>query len=320
MIDFIKSETADEHYLRGKAILKKYPELKKFIRPYPLTGVYIILLTILQVFLAVLASTQPWYLVGLLAYCVGSFVALALFTLIHDVSHNLVSKRVWINYLYGYVANLALCVPLVVNYRYYHRAHHRFMGIPEYDVDMPSQLEMRFVKNVWWRKLVWLLLFFWPYGITRSLQNKTIKRFDKLVALNYFVQISFLVGLSQLAGIKSVLFLLSAMIFSISLSPAFGARGLLEHYVVYGKQETYSYYGRYNKLSFNNGYHVEHHDLMGVPWRFLPEVRRVASEYYTDRYSHKSYLGLIWRFLRDPEQSLSLRIDRATASVMQHRE
>ena len=69
-------------------------------------------------------------------------------------------------------------------------------------------------------------------------------------------------------------------------------------------QETYSYYGPLNKLSFNVGYHTEHHDLVTIPWSRLPEVRRIAPEFYDGRHAYTSWTALLARFVRDPEITL----------------
>ncbi|CAG8799102.1 12159_t:CDS:2, partial [Racocetra fulgida] len=39
------------------------------------------------------------------------------------------------------------------------------------------------------------------------------------------------------------------------------ARYIQEHYTFDDGQETYSYYGRLNKIFMNIGYHNEHHDF-----------------------------------------------------------
>lgn len=49
-------------------------------------------------------------------------------------------------------------------------------------------------------------------------------------------------------------------------------------------------------MSFNVGYHVEHHDFPAVPWRRLPEVRRLAPEAYDHLFALRSWTVLIVRY------------------------
>lgn len=42
----------------------------------------------------------------------------------------------------------------------------------------------------------------------------------------------------------------------------------------------FSYYGSLNKIIFNAGYHVEHHDFLSIPGGKQPMIRKIATEFY----------------------------------------
>ena len=70
--------------------------------------------------------------------------------------------------------------------------------------------------------------------------------------------------------------------------------------------------GPLNRLSFNVGYHHEHHDIVSIPWRRLPEIRRIAPEFYENLHSYTSWSALLARFIRDPNITLFNAIVRPT--------
>jgi sphingolipid delta-4 desaturase len=70
-----------------------------------------------------------------------------------------------------------------------------------------------------------------------------------------------------------------------------------------------------NVVVFNAGYHNEHHDLMRVPWMRLPRVKAIAPEFYDALYAHRSWTGLLMRFLTDPEMTPFSRSVRPVADA-----
>lgn len=74
--------------------------------------------------------------------------------------------------------------------------------------------------------------------------------------------------------------------------------------------ETYSYYGLLNLFTYNVGLHNEHHDFPAIPWSRLPELNRIAKEFYEDLPCHRSWVGVMWQFVWDGDVSLWCRVKR----------
>lgn len=63
------------------------------------------------------------------------------------------------------------------------------------------------------------------------------------------------------------------------------------------------------------GYHNEHHDLVKVPWVYLPRVKAMAPEFYDHLYAHRSWTRVLRWFLFDPRVDLYTRITRHRDSM-----
>ena len=87
---------------------------------------------------------------------------------------------------------------------------------------------------------------------------------------------------------------------------------IAEHYTFSDDgQETFSYYGPLNWVAFNVGYHNEHHDFPRVSGFRLPEVRKIAPEYYDNLHHYESWPKVIYDYIARPDISPYSRVKRA---------
>jgi len=307
--DFIHSNAPEPHRSRTKEILGHHPEIRELIGHNPTTFWYTVGIVTAQFGLAWVASGLSWWLVALLAYCVGAFANHALFVTIHECTHRLVFRRKLPNILTELIANLPLFLPGSVSFHKYHLKHHAFQGIYELDADIPSRWEATLIGHSAFGKAIWLL--FYPiFQIVRPLRVKEVSVLDPWSLTNLAIQIVVNVAVYFLLGPKAVAYFAFSLFFAIGLHPL-GARWIQRHYLTgEGDQETFSYYGALNALAFNVGYHNEHHDFPSVPWNRLPEIRRAAPEVYENLSAHTSWTRLLFRFLFDPKISLWSRVVR----------
>jgi len=66
--------------------------------------------------------------------------------------------------------------------------------------------------------------------------------------------------------------------------------------------------GLVGRLALNVGYHNDHHDFPSVPWNRLPDIRRMASEFYGSLTPVASWSGLWLTFICNPDYSLYSRV------------
>jgi sphingolipid delta-4 desaturase len=307
--EFAFSSAPEPHRNRTKEILRRHPEVRQLIGTNPVTLWWTVALVAFQLALAALVPRFSWWLVVAMAFCIGAFANHALFVVIHECAHKLVFRRKLPNILTAMFANLPLFVPGALSFQKYHLKHHAFQGIYELDADLPSRWEARLIGHSVVGKTLWLMLY--PiFQALRPLRIREVPLFDRWTTANLLIQVGFNVAVYLVLGPKALVYLALSLFFSIGLHPL-GARWIQRHYVTTeGDQETFSYYGFLNALTFNVGYHNEHHDFPSVPWNNLPRVRATAPEAYQDLSYHRSWTRLLFRFLFDPTLSLWSRVIR----------
>ena len=288
--------------------VEKYPEIKKLMGPDP-DFKYVVTAIVMFQFMSVFyISHLSWFWVVLLAYCLGGVINHSLTLAIHDISHNVTFGNYYpiSNRLFGMLANLPLGIPMSVTFKRYHVEHHRFQGTDGYDTDLPTEFEGKFFHNTA-TKIIWLFcqsLFYAFRPMAVRPKAPTVLEF-----VNLLFQLVYDVFIFYHCGIKGVFYCVGGTILALGLHPM-SAHFIAEHYMFKLGYETYSYYGPWNYITFNVGYHMEHHDFPYIPGSRLPEVKRIAAEFYDDLPQHVSWTQVIWDFLFDPDMGPYSRIKR----------
>lgn len=314
--DFFWSYTEEPHRTRRQAIMAAHPEVGKLCGPEPLTKYTVFAVVFIQVATAIaLRNTAvcSWKFM-LAAYLVGGTCNQNIFLAIHEISHNLAFKSMVINRYFAIFANLPIGLPYSAAFRPYHLEHHKHLGVDGIDTDLPTRFEALFLQNVLGKAFFATFQIFF-YAL-RPMMVKA-QPFTPLHFVNIFSQLIFDYCLISLCGWKPLLYLLFSSFFAGSLHPCAG-HFIAEHYVFEqglspttdSPAETYSYYGPLNALTYNVGYHNEHHDFPFVAWTKLPKLRQLAPEFYEDLPSHSSWSYVIYQFITDPRVGMFSRVKR----------
>jgi sphingolipid delta-4 desaturase len=285
--------TDEPHLTRRKAILAKYPQIKELYGPDIKLFPVVITLVAIQLFFAANQSvftTWQWWLA---AYVVGGTINHSLSLANHELAHNLCFHETMWNELLAMVANFAQGLPSCITFKKYHLEHHYYQGVDQIDVDIPSELEGKFFDNTP-KKIIWTLLQPFFYAL-RPLVVKP-KPANSMEIVNWIVVVLFNIAFGSMFGGKAIGYNIVSTLLGMGIHPAAG-HFIAEHYEFVKLQETYSYYGPLNLLSFNVGYHNEHHDFPKVAGINLPKVRAIAPEFYEDLSFHQSWIKVIWDYI-----------------------
>jgi sphingolipid delta-4 desaturase len=311
--DFHWVGTDEPHATRRGEILKAHPEIARLMVPEPKTLWIVLAIFCVQFSAAYLLRDATWWLILVVAYVLGGTLNHTLQLASHELSHNLCfpSTKSFFNYneLLAIFTNLSTGIPSALQFKRYHLDHHKFQGVDGIDTDVPTSIEVKTFTNAP-LKALWVLLNPAFYAIRPLLVKPKPLKMLELVNIAVVLFSDYLV-LSYF-GPKALAYLLLGTILGLGLHPVAG-HFIAEHYEFTRGYETYSYYGPLNYVNFNVGYHWEHHDFPNIPWSRLPEVRKLAPEFYNDLPYYTSYLAVIWKYITDPSVGPHSRIKRLPA-------
>lgn len=301
------SEAPEPHAERRRAMLAKYPEIKRLYGPCARTKYVCTALVVVQVLAAYCLRDAPWWCVLAVAYLFGGVVNQTLLLAIHELSHNLAFERPWHNRLFAVFVNLPVGVPVAETFRYYHLLHHVHQGDARFDTDLPTELEARLLRGRF-VKTLWLAFQGFAYALRPLVVHP--KKPSAAELANLLVQVVFDLAVLHCWGVKALAYLPIGSLLVMGLHPVAG-HYISEHYVFRPGQETYSYYGPLNLLAFNVGYHNEHHDFPYVAGSRLPALRRTAPEFYDSLHQHASWTATLWHYVTRSDLGGFSRIKRA---------
>jgi len=308
--DFFWDEKAEPHATRRRQIQKAHPEVTKLMGPeWRSKYICIFLLVIPQIWLSWATQELSWPAYVFVAYVFGATITQALFLAIHELAHNLFFKSPKANRYFAMVANWPIGIPYCVPFRGYHLEHHKWQGVDGIDTDIPSRFEGRFIRGPV-TKTIWACCQI----LTYALRPMFIKAQDVTTAhlMNWASQIAFDALVYYCWGWKPLFYFVFCIFLAGGLHPCAG-HFISEHYVfphLDAVQETYSYYGPLNWLTWNVGYHNEHHDFCNIPWSRLPALKALAPEYYDNLAVCDSWIGVIWDYIMRDEIGPYNRVKR----------
>ncbi|KAJ1680210.1 sphingolipid delta-4 desaturase [Spiromyces aspiralis] len=299
----------EPHFKRKRTIIRDHPEIEK-LYGYDLSTIWVTFIsTFVQVFLGYVFGRllTDWNVtMVIVAYVVGGSLTTLQGIILHEVSHNLAGPGTLLNRWVGNISNISLIIPVAQSFRRYHLEHHTYQGVEDYDPDLPLKWEIGLVRNNPIFKFFWLFI----YGVMYLGRGLAMGRKLSKWELYNWVWTAFCdVLLYRLVGLRGLIYLTLSVLLGFGFHPG-AAHFIQEHYTFHDGQETYSYYGLGNYFWLNIGYHNEHHDFVKVPWSKLPEVKRLAPEYYDNLYYHTSWWGVLYAFITSSLMAPQSRVVR----------
>jgi len=286
-------------------MLEKYPHIKDLYGYDLVSPCKVFLSFFLQMVTCYFIQNQSWMVILPLSYLWGGTINHSLMLAIHELSHDLFFPQVWQNAWFGIFASLPIGLPISGGFKKFHLIHHRSLGIDTVDPDLPTILEAKYVQHPIAKFFFLFLQPFFYVGRPLLTQSSSMQ-FMEIVGL--IAQIIFNGIILHFFGWKSMCYLILGSLLGAGIHPLAG-HFVGEHYM-WGKYETYSYYGPLNYLVYNVGWHNEHHDFPRIPGSRLPQLHKIAPEFYKDIGVLESWPMVFVRFIFDPTITPFSRLKR----------
>lgn len=311
--DFQWSKQEEPHGSRKRVILAKYPEIKQLMGPCWMTKWKVMFTVVLQAVMSWNVRNLPWPVVLFFTYVVSGTFNHMMTLAIHELSHNLGFKERWKNRMLAITANIPMGIPAAVSFKRYHLEHHKYQGENHVDTDIPTDME-GFLFRSRPGKLLWLLLQPMFYALRPLLTNP--KTPGKWETINTAVVFGFDALCYYYCGSKGLFYLVFGTLLGMGIHPVAG-HFVAEHYVLNPGFETVSYYGPLNWVTFNVGYHNEHHDFPNIAGTKLHKVREIAPEFYDPLPQYGSWSQVLYEYVTRKEITPFSRVKRVTLSKEQ---
>jgi len=296
----------EPHAIRRKMILKAHPEIRQLYGPDDLMVFKVLGVLLLQFVVMMWVRDQSWPVFLFFTYALGGTANHALSLASHELSHNLAFKKPKYNTWLGILANFGMGFPASATFKRYHMEHHADQGVCGVDVDVPTEWEGKFFRGVP-LKVLWCFLMPAFYALRPMIvrpkppNTAEICNFALVIGSDALIVYNF--------GGWALGYLILSTLLGMGLHPTAG-HFIAEHYEFIKGQETYSYYGCLNWVTWNVGYHNEHHDFPFVAGCNLPKVRALAPEFYDTLPHHDSWCAVIWNYIMDPSVGPYSRVKR----------
>ncbi|RWS27189.1 sphingolipid delta(4)-desaturase DES1-like protein [Leptotrombidium deliense] len=316
--DFKWVGSDEPHATRRKLILQKYPQVKQLMKLDPIFKWKVLTLVCIQIITIILIRNVTSYLfLFFLSYCFTGVINHSLTLAIHEIGHRQAfgQTAVLANKLFGIIANLPLAVPMFIAFKNYHLDHHVYLSVDMLDPDLPTAFETKVFTTSFTKTI---FIFLQPFFYTLRPLFHRFKKPTAMEIVNIVVQITFDCIIGITLGWHLVLYLLFSTIVCMGLHPLTG-HFISEHYIMFDESvekrpknpnletipeelipQTYSYYGPLNYITFNVGYHVEHHDFPSIPASNLPLLKKMAPEFYDNLNYHTSWTKVLYCYITDP--------------------